>query len=315
MNRNISITGLSLLLAIGISQPAWAETVMEKVARTGILTVGTRMDLVPYSYVDDQGQLVGYSVDVTKLIQNQLQAELGKNITLQVVPEEDFSQRMAHLASGEVDIACDTAFTWQRDQYVDFSVSYGVSGIRLAVPTNSSLGTPESLAGKRIGVLPNTTAEETIKAVQPAAIIVPLQGVQESLAALKQGQVDAIAGDTVVLAGEIARTGPNDFALVPAEPYARYGIACMVPENNSSFLDLVNYSLVNMMQGYINGDTSIVNKWFGPEGIVDLPPELIRGFFQSTILTRAQIPPTASTLPAASTSTLSTPPATPPATP
>lgn len=292
MNRKGLLASLSLLLAMGMSQPAWAETVMEKVARTGILTVGTRTDLVPYSYVDNQGKLVGYSVDVIQLIRDQLQKELDKEITIQVIPEEDFAQRMAHLRGGEVDISCDTAFTWQRDRYVDFSVGYGVSGIRLVVPKNSSLGAPESLVGKRIGVLPNTTAEQTIRVIQPQAIIVPLQGVKESLTALQQGNVDAVAGDTVVLAGELARNNPDDFALTPAEPYARYGIACMVPENNSSFLDLVNYSLVQMMQGYVNGEPSPVSRWFGPEGIVDLPPALIRAFFQSIITTREQIPPT-----------------------
>lgn len=297
MNKKISIAGLSFLLMMGITQPAWAETVMEKVARTGILTVGTRIDLVPYSYVDAQGELVGYSVDVVKLIRDRLQQELGKPITIQVVVEESFSQRMSHMASGEIDLACDTAFTWQRDQFVDFSVSYGVSGIRLLVQNGSTLGTPESLAGKRIGVLPNTAAEPTIRAIQPNATIVPLTDVASSIAALQRGDVDAIAGDTIILAGEAVRNDPSNFALVPVEPYSRYGVACMVPENNSTFLDLVNYSLVRMMQGYVNGDTASVDRWFGPEGVVELPAELLRAFFQSVILGREQVPltPPAST--------------------
>lgn len=290
MNKKISIAGLSLLLMMGITQPAWAETVMEKVARTGILTVGTRIDIVPYSYIDSQGELVGYSVDVVKLIRDQIQQELGKPITIQVVVEEDFPQRMTHLASEAIDLACDTAFTWQRDQFVDFSVSYGVSGIRLLVKNGSSLGTPESLRGKRIGVLPNTVAEPTIRAIQPSATIVPLDDVASSMAALQRGEVDAIAGDTIILAGEAARNNPSNFALVPVEPYARYGIACMVPENNSSFLDLVNYSLVRMMQGYVNGNTTLVDRWFGPQGVVELPPELLRTFFQGVILSREQVP-------------------------
>lgn len=290
MNKTLLLTSLNLLLALGVAQSAGAETVMEKVARTGILTVGTRTDLVPYSYVDAQGELVGYSVDMIQLIRDQLQTELGKEVTIQVVVEQDFPQRMAHLTGGEVDISCDTAFTWQRDQFVDFSVSYGLSGIRLMVPKDSSLGSPESLVGRRIGVMPYTTAEQTMRVIHPEAVLVPMQTLSESFVALQRGEVDAVAGDTVVLAGEITRTAPNHFALSPAEPYARYGVACMVPENNSSFLDLVNYSLVRMMQGYVNGDTSVVNRWFGPEGVVELPPTLIRAFFQSIILTREQIP-------------------------
>lgn len=290
MNKTFAIASLGLLLTLGVAQPARSETVMEKVARTGVLTVGTRIDLVPYSYVDSQGQLVGYSVDVVKLIRDALEQQLNKEIEIQVVVEDNFPQRMAHLSNGEIDIACDTAFTWERDQVVDFSVSYGLSGIRLLVPANSTLGTPESLAGKRIGVLPHTLGESTIRAIQPEAIIVPLTDVAGAFAALQRGEVDGIAGDSIVLAGEVAKNSSDDFALTPVEPYSRYGIACMVPENNSSFLDLVNYTLVRMMQSYLVGEPSPIEPWFGPEGVVALPPELLRAFYQSIIWTREQIP-------------------------
>lgn len=298
-----SIAILSLLLALTFPARSWAETVTEKVARTGILTVGMRTDVVPYSYVNDQGQLMGYSIDVINLIKQQLSQELGKDIQIQVVEEENFADRIPQLMSGQIDLSCDTTFTWQRDQFVDFSVSYGISGIRLAVPTGSVLGSPESLVGKRIGVLPNTVAQAVIQTVQPQAIVVPMTDIKEGFTALQQGEVDALAGDTIVLGGEIVRTDPNAYTLAPADPYARYGVACMVPQNNSYFLDLVNYSIVRMMQGYVNGDATsvaMIDRWFGSEGIVPLPPELIRGFFQSIILTREQIPlatPVSSTTP------------------
>ncbi|HEY9662989.1 MAG TPA: extracellular substrate binding-like orphan protein GrrP [Allocoleopsis sp.] len=293
MMRKIAIVLLSLIPLLAFPGRSWAETVMEKVARTGVLTVGTRLDEVPYSYVNDQGQLVGYSIDVINLIKDQISKQLGKEILVQVVEETNFADRIPQLVSGQVDISCDTSFTWERDQFVDFSVSYGISGVRLAVPKGSSLSSPDSLVGKKIGVLPNTVAQSVIQTIQPEAVIVPVTDIQQGFTALKQGEVDALAGDTIVLAGEILRTDPTAYTLTPTEPYARYGVACMVPENNSSFLDQVNFALVRMMQGYVSGEASsvdLIDRWFGSEGIVTLPPELIRGFFQSIILTREQIP-------------------------
>lgn len=38
---------LGLLLPFLLPSPSWAETVVEKVARTGFLTVGTRFDAIP----------------------------------------------------------------------------------------------------------------------------------------------------------------------------------------------------------------------------------------------------------------------------
>ncbi len=70
---------------------------------------------------------------------------------------------------------------------------------------------------------------------------------------------------------------PDDFAIVPDRPYSREGIACMVPENNSKFLDTVNYSLVKFMQGFVNGNpryVAIFDRWFGPQSTVVLNRDL-----------------------------------------
>lgn len=294
--KKTAIVIFGLILTMMFPGRSWAETVIEKVARTGVLTVGTRFDAIPYSYVDDKGQLVGYSIDVLNLIKNQLQQDLGKPITLQMVEANDPAARIPLLTSGQIDIACDTQFTWERDRHVDFSVSYAISGIRLLAKKGSDLGTPESLAGRRIGVLQNSTAHDVIKLLQPQAILVPISTVEEGFAALKQGKVDALAGDTVVLGGAAQRIDPGAYQLVPTAPYARYGVACMVPENNSTFLNLVNYSLVRLMQGYVTGErpyVDMVDGWFGAQGIVPLPKELIQGFFETTIMQHAQIPPEA----------------------
>ncbi len=41
-----------------------------------------------------------------------------------------------------------------------------------------------------------------------------------------------------------------------------------------------------MLQGYLDGEpaaAATVNRWFGPSGILQLPPELIRSFFESVL--------------------------------
>ena len=151
MLKKLSLTLLSIFLMVLGIKPAIAETVMEKVARTGILTLGTSFDLVPYSYVNDKEELDGYSLNIVNLIREDLQEYLGKEITLQVVETNDVTEGISKLITGEIDIACATVFTWERDKFVDFSLSYGISGIKLLVPKDSSLGSESSLAGKRVG--------------------------------------------------------------------------------------------------------------------------------------------------------------------
>lgn len=287
-------TALGLILILLLPRSSIAETVIEKVSRTGILTVGTRIDIIPYAYVDDRQQLVGYSVDIVNLIKEELERQLQKEITIQTVVEEKFEDRIPQIVKGEVDIACSTAFTWERDKSVDFSVSYGISGVRLLAKRDSTIeNSAESLVGKRIGIAPHTISESTMKFIQPEVTLVPIQDVNEGFKALQSGEIDAIAGDTLVLAGVVQRDNPDDYKLRPIQPYARYGIACMMPENDSSFRDLVNYSLVKFMQGFVineKSSTDIVDRWFGlQEGVVEIPPELIRDFFKNIVISHEQI--------------------------
>ncbi|GCL46468.1 extracellular substrate binding-like orphan protein GrrP [Microcystis aeruginosa] len=295
MKKILQLAGISCLLPLFLASPSLAETVVEKVARTGFLTVGTRFDAIPYSYVNEKGELVGYSMDVLERIRKRLQTRLGRPVTLQMIEANQPGEKINLIRSGEIDIACSTAFTWERAKVVDFSISYSISGIRILAKKGSNLSTPQSLIGKRIALVPTSAAVDVIKLVQPQATIVTTYStVEEALEALKTGKIDAIAGDSISLAGTILRDNPKIYEIVPEEALANFGIACMVPENNSTFLDDVNYAIVKMMQDYITNDTATVSqidRWFGSQGMVPIPPELLKGFFAFKVIEHAQINP------------------------
>jgi polar amino acid transport system substrate-binding protein len=276
--KNITPVIFGLILSAIMPGVASAETVMEKVARTGVLTAGTSRDALPFAYSDSQGKLTGYSVDMLGLIQQQLEKESGKKIKLKLVAVTP-SERIPKIINREVDIVCDaSSFTWERDKKVDFSISYGVTGTQILIKKNSNLGSPESLINKRVGVLSGTTNEQVIKQIQPQAKLVYLRTRPEGFAALEQGKVDAFASDSILLEGWLQTAKNQDsFAIVPPRPYSREGIACMVPENNSKFLNSVNYSLVKFMQGFVNNNpkyVAIFDHWFGYQGVVYLNRDL-----------------------------------------
>jgi polar amino acid transport system substrate-binding protein len=58
MFKKLSISLLSLLLILAGTKTTLAETVMEKVARTGVLTLGVNSELIPYSYVNEKASLM-----------------------------------------------------------------------------------------------------------------------------------------------------------------------------------------------------------------------------------------------------------------
>lgn len=278
MYKNIAAALFVLTLTALMPQIAYSETVMQKVARTGVLKAGTSKDALPFAYADSQGKLTGYSVDMLGIIQQQLEKELGKKIQLKLVGLSP-AERIPNIVNRQVDIVCDaSSFTWERDKKVDFSVSYGVTGTQILIKKETNLGSPESLIGKRVGVLAQTTNEQAIKRTQPKAKLVYLQTRAEGYTALQQGKIDAFASDSILLEGWLQTAkNPDDFAIAPPRPYSREGIACMVPENNSKFLNSVNYSLVKFMQGFVNGNpkyAAIFDRWFGSQGAVYLNQDL-----------------------------------------
>jgi polar amino acid transport system substrate-binding protein len=188
--------------------------------------------------------------------------------------------------------------------FVDFSIPFSLSGIRVLTRSGGPDGTPASLAGKRIAVVKGSLGEVAIRKVQPAARLVPVAGLQQGVTELTAGRVDGVAGDSVILASSVNLQGLKGLQLVPAEGFARYAMGCIMPENNSTFRNLVNLAIAQMAQGYVNGDpasTALVNRWLGPGGVLALPPEVIRLYFEAVLLNNEQIRPAAAPATAAPT--------------
>ncbi|WGV25652.1 amino acid ABC transporter substrate-binding protein [Halotia branconii] len=289
MYKKLVFVTLGLILTLLSSmRPILAHTVLEKVAKTGVLTAGTSKDAFPFAYKNEKGQLTGYSVDMLKLIEKQLEQELKRPIALKLVAV-DPEDRIPNLLTNKVDIVCDaSSFTWEREQDVDFSVSYGLTGTRLLVKHGLSLWGPETLVGKRIGALPKTTNEQSIRQAQPKAQIVLVNDRAAGYKALQEGKIDAFASDGVLLEGWLQTTSNADKFDIVGYPYSDEGIACMLPENNSTFRDTVNYALIRFMQGFLTGkqpDVAIFDRWFGSHGAAPLNKDLRDSFTENMRLT------------------------------
>ncbi len=294
MLKRLSVIALGFVSLMVYPSTSLAETITERVARTGVLNVGVRTDLVPYTFVNDKQELTGYSVELIELIRQQLAIDLEREVKVNFVVSDDFSSRMNKVIAGELDLVCDTTFTWERDKYVDFSIGYSVSGIKLLVKKGSEIENLNSLTGKRIGFIGNVIQERTLKLLDNRITPVSIKTIEEGFQAVKEGKIDGFAFDSIILKGmRQTMEDPDLFAIVPQQSYFNHGVACMVPEGNSSFLDVVNYAIIKMMDGYLANDpryTEMINRYFGEEGIVPIDPEKIRTFFEAIALTREQIP-------------------------
>lgn len=293
--RKILVT-VSAFCTLLFSSPASAYSVIEKVIATGTLTVGTSKDAFPFAYKDSKGRLTGYSVDMLTLIQKQLEKQLKRPIKMELVALAP-ADRIPKLKSGAVDIVCDAAsFTWERNRDVDFTVSYATTGTQLMVRKSSKVQDIKSLRGQKIGAMQGTTGEEAVRRLQPQAKITIVQDRAEGHRLLRENKITAFADDRILLEAWQQRTAnAQDFQIL-SEPLSKEGIACMVPENNSTFLDTANYSLVRFMQGFIKGKPSYVqtfDRWFGSQSVLPLSRdlrELVIDNMRLVIDTKQEIP-------------------------
>ena len=287
MQQKTGVVLLSLLLTFGHAPISWSGDLLENIKQTGTITAGTRKNAVPFGYVNDKGEWVGYSLDILELIRQEAETQLKRPIELKRV-EVTPQNRFERIKDGSIDIECSSStFTWEREKEVDFSVSYFASGTQILVRKGSGLGDLSTLAGKQIAAIPGTTNEAAIASQQPEAELVAVKDRREGMAKLEAGEVDGFAGDGIILLG-LKRTAakPDSYEVVPDFPYQYESYACILPENQSAWRDLVNYSLVKFMEGIVSDrqqTVEIYERWFGEEGVAPYPRETINDYFQGIV--------------------------------
>ncbi len=284
----------ALLAAASIAlapQVARAESVIEQAARTGELTMAGPVNVPPYASLDSQKLLQGYAIDLAKLIAAEVSAYLGRPVRINFQRQDDPVALFQAVNQGSVDFTCGIAFTWQREMFVDYSLPIGLSGIRLLTAKGGD-GSPASLAGARIAVVKDSLGQTLLPQLNAKATPVVFPNLQAATDAFFAGKVKGVLGDSVLLANLVPPARAANAALVPNQGYVRYGVACITPENNSTFRNLVNLAIARLQQAYLNGDaqaTATVNRWFGPGSAMALPPELIKAFFESVLISHEQI--------------------------
>lgn len=264
-------------LLIGAAGPVLAETVLEKIARTGVLTAGARPTSIPFSFINEKNEWIGFSIDLLEAIRARLEKKLAKPIKLEkkeVTPET----RIPLMVSRAIDVECSsTTYTRGRDETVDFSIIFFFTGTQLLVKKGSGIKGVADVAGKRVGVLRAATGEKALRTSQPKADVVTFQDAGAGLLALEQGRIVAFAWDGILLAGLAAKAkNPRDYE-VAGGFFSKDPYACMVPENDSKWRNFVNHTFMELIDS--GKFFELYDKWLGERGVIPYPmSDTVRSF-------------------------------------
>lgn len=238
---------------------------LKKIKDTGTITLGVRETSIPFSYLDDKQQAIGYSIDLCMAIVEEVKKELMMP-TLVVKTNPVTSQtRIPLMSNGTIDMECgSTTNNLTRQKQVAFAPITFVTGTKLLVKKSSKIKSYKDLKGKTVVVTQGTTNERTIKALSDTEKLdikfLNAKDHAESFLTVESGRATAFSMDDVLLYGLIAKAKkPKDFDVIGDYlSYDPYGI--MFRKNDADFAIVANRALSNLMRtGEIN---KIYDKWF-----------------------------------------------------
>jgi len=257
-----------VLVALGIGAAVSAQELtgtLKKAKDTGTFTIGYRESSIPFSYLDDKQQPIGYAMDLCMKVFEAVKTELkmpNLKLGLQSVSS---SNRIPLLQNGTIDLECgSTTNSVDRQKQVAFGPTYFVINVSAAVKKSSGIKSMADLAGKTISTTSGTTAVPLLKQYEKTknAEIKEIYGKDhaESFLLLTQDRVAAFVMDDILLAGQIANSSnPGDYMILPeslrTEPYSM-----MLRKDEPQFKALVDKTIdAVMMSSEIN---KIYAKWF-----------------------------------------------------
>ncbi|MGK8233781.1 amino acid ABC transporter substrate-binding protein [Roseovarius sp. MS2] len=205
-------------LTTGLAPAAlWAQDLtgtLAKINDSGEIVIGHRESSVPFSYLNDQQQPEGYSIDLCMKVVEEVEKTLGKDIEVRYVPVNP-KTRIALMANGTIDLECgSTTNNLTRQQQVEYLPVTFVTGTKILTRKDSGISSVADLDGKSIALAQGTTNERAVKAAVEAqgleVKILPVRDHAEGMLSLETDRVDAYSTDHILLFGLIANdVAPN----------------------------------------------------------------------------------------------------------
>ncbi|MDQ7990726.1 MAG: amino acid ABC transporter substrate-binding protein [Candidatus Dactylopiibacterium sp.] len=262
----ITKTLLALILGLGaVCAGAQSIDTLARIRQSRTITLGNREAARPFSYLDAQGQPVGYALDLCLRVVERLRRDLKLPDLKVKYLTVSGAERIPRLVEGAIDLECgSTTNTKARQEQVAFSYTTFVAGMKLLTRKGSSVTTVASLAGANIALSKGTTSEKLFnqlrdREVQSASFQTYASNA-EALKALQSGKASVFPQDDVLLAGLISSLPDRDSYVLAGDYLSIEPYAIMVRKNDSELLRVVDQTLADT---YASGEINrIYERWF-----------------------------------------------------
>jgi ABC-type amino acid transport substrate-binding protein len=264
------LLSLLVLLAFNTAIAQQGDT-LERIADTGEIRIGFVPDAPPLSFLDEEENVVGYSIDLCRRIASAARDAAGlEKIRIAFVPLVTMEERISAIENGDIDIECGaTTVTLSRRERVDFTLMTFITGSAVLSRRAAPIETVDDLRGVEIAVLAGTTTEDVMRRVidinEFDIDLELIDSHDEGMKLLNEGRVDGYASDRAMLIGQVFRNADanNQYSMTRAalsfEPYA-----FMVRKGDSNFRLVADKALAAQFRGA--GIRRLYQTWFGRYG-------------------------------------------------
>jgi polar amino acid transport system substrate-binding protein len=211
------------------------------------LRVATEADYPPFNYYDEDGQLVGFNIDLARAICRELDVVCE-------IDAMDWDGLMPAIKNDEADaVIASMAITPKALEQVDFTSRYYATPARFIarVTVEHYDLTREGLDGVKIGVVKGTAHEAFLRDFFPDSEIKPYDTREAARAALKSGDVELLFGDSISLMFWVLGTNSQRCCEFRGHGYleARYfgdGVGIAIAKGNLKLKEVLDYALARV---------------------------------------------------------------------
>jgi len=254
---------------------------LKRIDATGQINLGFRESEPPMSFRDQDGNPVGYSIDLCDHIAAAVKQKLGRSdISVNYVPVTA-ENRFTSIESDSIDILCGaTTKTLGRSERVGFTQLTFATGASLLSLDNTKVPNIAGLKGKRVAVVSNTTTIEALKGALSKMLVdaevVPVPSATEGMALLDKGEVDAFSSDQVVLIGQVIARDSGKQYFLSQELFSFEPFALAVKRGDVDFQLVADRALSQLNR---SGQILVIyRKWFAR--FAEKPTVALRALYQ-----------------------------------
>lgn len=255
----------TLSLVTGTSYGQGSQPTLAKIESTNLIAVGHRETSVPFSYVDTNNNVVGFSQDLCNKVIDAVKLKTKHpDLRVRFIPVTS-QNRIPLVQNGTIDLECGvTTNLTSRQNQVAFSDTFFVATTRLLTRKDSGIKDFPDLAGKTVVTNQGTTSERILRKMNEEKkmnmSIISAKDYGEGRATLETGRAVAYMMDDVLLAGTRSLTAkPSDWALV-GTPQSSEAYGFMMRKDDPEFKKLVDDAMSQVMRS--PEIKTLYDKWF-----------------------------------------------------